>query len=112
MEQVITISAAELRKLIRHEIDDALSAYAGSDMLTLVDAAKYLGVSESLLYKLSSPANPEIPCEGNPKRFKKSDLDNYRLRRKRKSLDEIQVMAETIVSVKGNRVTRVGKRKS
>lgn len=111
MEQVITISAAELRKLIRHEIDDALAVYAGSDMLTLSDAAKYLGISESLLYKLSSPATPEIPCEGNPKRFKRSDLDNYRRSRKRKSLEEIQGMAETIVTVRGNRVTRMRKKK-
>ena len=60
-------------------------------LLTLNEAARYLGLSSSTLYKFSSKRIIRTYCPNGKKIFfKKSDLDEFLLRNPRKSISEIK----------------------
>lgn len=71
---------------------------AGREVLTSKQAAKYLGVSMSNLYKLTS--GNRIGYYKNAKfiYFKRSELDAWMLQNKVKSKDEITSDAQTYIA--------------
>lgn len=77
-------------KLITNKQDNLSKKF-----LTIVEAAKYLSISESALYKKTS--NKEIPYfvpGGKKIYFLKSDLDNWVLSGKVNSISEINLETE------------------
>ena len=73
-----------------------------SKPLSLDEAAVYLGISKSFLYRLTSTgAIPYYKPAGKKIYFSKSDLDGYILRNRRKGANEIEAEAVEIV-VNGN----------
>ncbi len=74
--------------------------------LTFNEAAEYLGLSKSFLYKLTSSNN--IPCykpEGKKLYFSKSELDSWLLRNPVKTKTEIEQEADDYI-VNGKRSER------
>lgn len=68
------------------------------NVLNLTEAAIYIGISEDRLRHLASPKVGAISCSnvGKTLSFRKEDLDNYRMKNRRMSQDEISAVAETI----------------
>ena len=76
------------------------------EYLTLQQAAEYLGFKPSYMYKLTHRRS--IPCYKPTKKklfFKKSDLDNWITRNKRKSKGEIDQLATNYLNI-GNSYER------
>ncbi|MBT3423207.1 MAG: helix-turn-helix domain-containing protein [Candidatus Cloacimonetes bacterium] len=68
------------------------------EVMTVEEAIKYLGISLSQIYKLTSTRS--IPCykpTGRKVYFKKDELDAWRLRNRHVSLDEIEKEAEDYI---------------
>lgn len=87
------------------------SIYSTKQVFTFQEACMYIGISESMLYKLTS--NKEIPHykpRGKMVYFAKEELDEWLLRNHEPSIDEAVRMAnETAVTQLNQR--RYGKRK-
>jgi excisionase family DNA binding protein len=59
--------------------------------IRLEEAAEYLGVSKSYLYKLTSKSEiPHFKPKGKTIYFRRVDLDNWALRRKVASREEVR----------------------
>jgi excisionase family DNA binding protein len=71
-------------------------------VLNFNEVAEYTGLSKSHLYKLTSTGG--IPCykpSGKKIYFKKSEIDDWLLRNKKLSQDEIDDMAENHIATGG-----------
>ena len=69
--------------------------------LTLPEAAEYLGVSKSHLYKLTSGTKiAHFKPAGKKLYFRKSDLNSYLFRNKRTSENELEQKAVDYVALK------------
>jgi excisionase family DNA binding protein len=70
-----------------------------NEFLTLEEAAKFLSISNSSLYKKTS--NKEIPYYvpgGKKIYFKKADLENWILKSKVESIEEIETSTENYLT--------------
>ena len=79
---------------------ESLLAEQQEKPLTLLEAASYLDISQSYLYKLTS--NQQIPHfkpRGKRVYFLKADLDSYLLQNRVKPVDEIEMEAATRVTL-------------
>ncbi len=87
------------------------SIYSTKQVFTFQEACMYIGISESMLYKLTS--NKEIPHykpRGKMVYFAKEELDEWLLRNHEPSIDEaVRMSNETAVTQLNQR--RYGKRK-
>lgn len=71
------------------------------EVLTSQEAAQYLELSTSHLYKLTS--GKQIPCycpQGKRLYFKRSELDQWLLRNRQATMDELNEAAEAHISGK------------
>ena len=71
-------------------------------VLNFDEVAEYTGLSKSHLYKLTSTGG--IPCykpTGKKIYFKKDEIDDWLLRNKKLSADELDDMAETHIATGG-----------
>ncbi|MDN4013458.1 helix-turn-helix domain-containing protein [Chryseobacterium gambrini] len=67
-----------------------LPDYVAKDILSSKEAAQYLDLSESSLYKLTSESKITFhKPNGGKLYFKKSDLDNWMLQNESKSIDAL-----------------------
>lgn len=70
-----------------------LPAFIGKDILSFKEAAQYLDLSESSLYKLTSDSRITFhKPNGGKLYFKKSDLDKWMLQNESKSVDILDEM--------------------
>jgi len=68
--------------------------------LSFSEAAEYLGVSKSYLYKFTSGAKiPHFKPNGKKIYFKKSDLNNYLFRNRKASEQELEQKAVDYVTL-------------
>ena len=91
----------------RYSVEKAVNQPNQTDLQTLVDAyvqrpirieeaAEYLGVSKSHLYKLTSKSEiPHYKPNGKTIYFKRIDLDNWALRRRVASREEVRNNAQS-----------------
>lgn len=83
--------------------EDKVLLILGKDVLTIDEASIFLGISKSTLWKYTS--QNKIPHYKSGKRlyFKKSELEEWMLSNKVKTLDEIEAEALAIVHLKKSR---------
>lgn len=68
-----------------------LPTFVGKDILSSKEAAQYLDLSESSLYKLTSESKITFhKPNGGKLYFKKSDLDNWMLQNENKSVQDTE----------------------
>lgn len=82
-------------ELVRAEETTHQQNTSGKEILSLKEAATYIGVSYSHLYKLTSKR--KIPCycpQGKLLYFKRSELDEWLLRNRRDTQEEISQKAD------------------
>lgn len=71
-------------------------------VLTFIEACLYLELSSSHLYKLTSAGKvPHYKPNGKKLYFKKEELDNWLLRNRNNSQDEIEQQAADYINKKG-----------
>lgn len=88
---------AELHRRIE---DLENSQYANKDVLTFDEACKYLGVSDSLLYKLtSSKAVPHYKPRGKMIYFKKLELNEWLLHNQVITVEQAKLEAAYYTSI-------------
>lgn len=71
-------------------------------VLSFEEACIYLNLSDSHLYKLTSAR--KIPCyrpEGKKLYFKKNEMDDWMLRNRQSTTDEIEMKASNYVTFRG-----------
>ncbi len=91
-----------MQKQILERLDRIESLLAGQQEkpLTLQEAAAYLDISQSYLYKLTSTQQiPHFKPRGKRVYFLKADLDSYLLQNRVKPVDEIEMEAATRVTL-------------
>ena len=87
----------ELRELFQRNVT-ASSTHNKDDLLNLSQACTYTGFSKSFLYKLTAANEVTFYKPNNKTIFlKRMDLDNFLLRRKIKSNNEIAEEAENLL---------------
>ena len=68
-----------------------LPTFVGKDILSFKEATKYLDLSESSLYKLTSELKISFSKpNGGKLYFEKADLDNWMIQNKSKSVVEVE----------------------
>jgi len=71
------------------------------EVLNLNETCKYLNMSASYLYKLTSQKQiPHFCPQGKKLYFKRTDLDEWLLRNRQDSMDEIETMASNYLLTK------------
>ena len=71
------------------------------DVLNLSETCRYLDMSASHLYKMTSKKQiPHFCPQGKKLYFKRSELDNWLLRNRKESIDEIETMASNYLLTK------------
>ncbi len=91
-----------MQKQILERLDRIESLLAGQQEkpLTLQEAAAYLDISQSYLYKLTSTHQiPHYKPRGKRLYFLKADLSAYLLQNRVKPVDEIEMEAATRVTL-------------
>ena len=91
-----------MQKQILERLDriESLLAEQQEKPLTLLEAAAYLDISQSYLYKLTSTQQiPHFKPRGKRVYFLKADLDSYLLQNRVKPVDEIEMEAATRVAL-------------
>jgi excisionase family DNA binding protein len=64
--------------------------------LTMAEAAQYLGISMTYLYRITSRGQiPHFKPGGKKNYFLKSDLDNWLLRNRVRSIDELDELTQS-----------------
>lgn len=99
MDEVILEKIAELKQLINEQ------NMQRKEVLALDEAALYLGISKSHLYKMTSTGT--ISCykpSGKRIYFKRAELDEWLVSKKQFSLDDIQSKADDYLIKKGRAV--------
>lgn len=77
--------------MAKEKINPILPNYVGKEILSFQEAVKYLDISESSLYKMTSDSKITFyKPNGGKLYFKKSDLDNFMLQNENKSVAEQQ----------------------
>lgn len=83
------------------EIKELLNSQRAEKPLNLFEAAEYLSISKSSLYKLTSRKQiAYYKPNGKLIFFKKSELDRWILRNRHKTVDEIDAEAQKFVNGK------------
>jgi excisionase family DNA binding protein len=92
------------KKLDRIEQLMTEQIFRQKEILNVEEAAKYLGLSKSHLYKLTSRRQiPHYCPKGKKLYFKKGDLDQFLLTNRKASMEEIDQAAETYMLKHGRR---------
>lgn len=94
MTKIIVLSATELEDIIQHSVRTVLSEFLKYDkhtieFLSVEETAKFLNLSVTTIYGLTS--KNQIPFIKKSKRlyFKKSELEDWLVKGRRKTMDEI-----------------------
>lgn len=90
-----------------HELDERLGRIetlllSNKTVLNFDEVAAYTGLSKSYLYKLTSTGG--IPCykpQGKQIYFNKKEIDNWLLKNRKATTDELDEQASTHVTLKG-----------
>jgi excisionase family DNA binding protein len=91
-----------MRKLERIESLIEEQGILKKDVLNFNETCKYLGLSKSHMYKLtSSKSIPHYCPQGKRLYFKRADLDNWLLRNRKDSQDEVDQQAADYLIKKG-----------
>ena len=108
MENIVftQLSISELRKLLREEVDQALSELTSSNsnqptILNFTQACEYIGISKSHGYKLTSQMLIPFSKRGKKIYFEKAILDNWLLSNKVKSVSELEAETNEYLNKKG-----------
>ena len=92
LENVIIQKLDELGKMIESQ------SLLSKDVLNLNEAASYLDVSQSHLYKLTSTKRiPHFCPNGKKLYFKRTELDEWLLSNRQTTSDEIEKMATNYI---------------
>ena len=99
MEQSIDILMQKLER-IENLIEE--QSILKKDVLNFSETCKYLGLSKSNLYKLtSSKSIPHFCPQGKRLYFKRTDMDDWLLRNRQDTQDEIEQQAANYIIKKG-----------
>ncbi|NQW26291.1 MAG: helix-turn-helix domain-containing protein [Flammeovirgaceae bacterium] len=99
MEQSIDILMQKLER-IENLIEE--QSILKKDVLNFSETCKYLGLSKSHLYKLtSSKSIPHFCPQGKRLYFKRTDMDDWLLRNRQDTQDEIEQQAANYIIKKG-----------
>ncbi len=75
-------------------LDANNSTFHGKEILSVNEACRYMDISKSYLYKLTHARSISYSCPAGKKiYFQKVDLDNWMLKNRRLSNDEIKAKA-------------------
>lgn len=99
MENILIEKIEELKKLINEQ------NIQRKEVLAFDEAALYLGISKSHLYKMTSTGT--ISCykpSGKRIYFKRAELDEWLVSKKQFSIDDIQSKADDYLIKKGRAV--------
>jgi excisionase family DNA binding protein len=102
MDKILKNVAEIKEQLCKVQADLKMLKTSNKAVLTFDQAAEYIGLSKSFLYKLTSTGG--ISCHkpnGKLLYFSKSDLDNFMLRNRRSPNEEIEVKANTYLTIGG-----------
>ena len=99
MEQSIDILMQKLER-IENLIEE--QSILKKDVLNFSETCKYLGLSKSHLYKLTiSKSIPHFCPQGKRLYFKRTDMDDWLLRNRQDTQDEIEQQAANYIIKKG-----------
>ena len=99
MEQSIDILMQKLER-IENLIEE--QSILKKNVLNFSETCKYLGLSKSHLYKLtSSKSIPHFCPQGKRLYFKRTDMDDWLLRNRQDTQDEIEQQAANYIIKKG-----------
>ena len=99
MEQSIDILMQKMER-IENLIEE--QSILKKDVLNFSETCKYLGLSKSHLYKLtSSKSIPHFCPQGKRLYFKRTDMDDWLLRNRQDTQDEIEQQAANYIIKKG-----------
>lgn len=99
---LLQLSRDELRELIKEAVRDELAIVKSAASTEMImgsdDAAHYLGISKSTLYKFTSDnVVPYYKPTGKRIYFKKSELEEWMLNNRSMSRDEIEQKANEYI---------------
>ena len=100
---ITTLSAEELRQIIREELQRVNTKQEDkeSQIMTIIDVCKYLDLSKSYIYKLTSLKAIPHYKRGKKLYFKKQEINNWLLEKKVSTMDEL--LDEHLNKIRGHK---------
>lgn len=93
-------------RLVKEAQREERMASEGKEVLTVADTAAILGISEGSVYRLTSKKQIPFYKKGRKVFFKKSEIDEWRLKRRVLTHEELEQEAATYTVLNASRAAR------
>ena len=89
--------------IIRENQENSKTQDSGKEIMNVQQVAKYLNIAKQTVYGMTSRREVPYYKRGNRLYFQKSDIDEWLLSTRRKTIEEIKMEAASYLKVRGRR---------